>query len=461
MLQKKFEQFLQQDVQKEEKSLYKPTNIIQEISVCMLLINHSFLDNILDKGLKHRYMENTDVFLTDLKNLLLAKNRLKLGKFVEQKCIEDTEISKVNGYFDEVKFNIEEDWNRLVNARNTARNIIDKLLPDEKLTEERVSAVYWIGPNKNADNKEDIVLELSDGKQYSFFLNKNLSSSKSSSFNSFVVEMVGDEVEKLKSPEYMPKWNKLVQQWVKIIYENANKNIQAHIEKFIEVDRIDSIDFFKYYDLKHRDPRFKHLGEYIKEVDRNVLFFSELMGLIWKNRDVCFINSDKVYREWMETKVFILNSRILEHFLTTSLTKNNLKDIKKLKSGYKMALGKVKMKLIKTLVEKMGCTEKTTYYLSNNGNVFVQVPSREFFRKFFKDIKIKFDYHVKLLVENIEEENDFKIDIKLYLDKEILMELKIVVKFTSYEMNDKLTAKYHFELPPNFNFKVAKKLEQA
>lgn len=461
MLQKKFEQFLQQEIQKESKSLYKPTNIVQEISVCMLLINHAFLDNILDKGLKHRYVENTNVFLTDLKNLLLAKNRLKLGKFVEQKCVEDTEISKVNGYFDEVNFDIEEDWNKLVNSRNTARNIIDKLLPDEKLTEDRVSAVYWIGPNKDTDNKEDIVLELSDGKQYSFFLNKSLSSSKSASFNSFVIDMVGDEVEKLKSEEYMPRWNKLVQQWVKIIYENANKNIQAHIEKFIEVDRIESISFFNYYELKHRDPRFKHLGEYIKELDKNVLYFSELMGLVWKNKSSCFINPDKVYREWMETKVFILNSRILEHFLTSSLTKNNLKDIKKLKSGYKMALGNVKMKLVKTLVEKMGCTEKTTYFLSNSGNIFLQVPSREFFRKFYKDIKVKFDYHVKLLVENIEEDNDFDIDIKLYLDKELLMELKIVVKFTSYEMNDKLTAKYHFELPPNFNFKVSKKLEQA
>jgi len=459
MLKKKYEQF-QEDIKKEVKSNYKPTNIIQEVCVCMLLINHAFLDNILDKGLKQRYVENTDVFLTDLKNLLLAKNRLKFGRFVESKCVEDSEISKINGFFSEVEFNIETDWNKLVNARNTARNIVDKLIPDGKLTEDMVKAVYWIGPNKDAENKEDIVLELTDGKQYSFFLNKNLSNSKSSSFNSFIIDMVGDDVEKFRSEEYMPKWNKLVQQWVKIIYENANKNIQAHIEKFIEVERIESLDYFAYFDLKHRDPRFKHLGEYIKELDKNILYFSELMGMIWKNREACFVNVDKVYKEWMETKVFILNSRILEHFLTTSLTKNNINDIKKLKSGYKMALGNVKMKLVKTLVEKIGCTEKPTYFLSNNGNVFLQVPPRSFFRKLYNDIKVKFDYHVKLMVDNIEEENDFNIDIKLYLDKEILMEMKIVVKFTSYEMNEKLTAKYFFEIPSDFNFKVSKKLDQ-
>lgn len=457
MLQKKFEQFLQQNVEKAEKSLYKPTNIVQEISVCMLLINHSFLDNILDKGLKQRYMENTNVFLTDLKNLLLAKNRLKLGKFVDQKCVEDTEISKLNGYFDEVKFDIEEDWNKLISSRNTARNIVDKLLPEEKLTEDMVVSVYWIGPNKNSENKEDIVLELTDGKQYSFFLNKSLSTSKSASFNSFMVDLVGDEIDRFKSAEYQPKWNKLAQSWVKIIYENANKNIQAHIEKFIDVDRIESLDYFKYYELKHRDPRFRHLGEYIKELDKNILYFSDLMGGIWKNRDKCFFNPDEVYNEWMETKVFILNSRILEHFLTSSLVKNNLKDIKKLKSGYKMALSNLKMKLVKTLVEKIGCTEKTTYYLSNNGDKFTQVPSRQFFRDNFKDIKVKFDYHVKLIVDDLEDNNDFKIDIKLYLDKEILMSLNIVIKFTSYEMNDKLTAKYLFDIPDNFNYRISSK----
>jgi hypothetical protein len=88
------------------------------------------------------------------------------------------------------------------------------------------------------------------------------------------------------------------------------------------------------------------------------------------------------------------------------------------------------------------------------------VPPRSFFRKLYNDIKVKFDYHVKLMVDNIEEENDFNIDIKLYLDKEILMEMKIVVKFTSYEMNEKLTAKYFFEIPSDFNFKVSKKLDQ-
>ena len=144
---KKYLEFLKEA--KEEKSYYKPTNLIQELCVGMLLINNSFLDNILDKGLKARYSENSQVFLTDLKNLLFAKNRLHLGKFIGNECVSEDEPSKVNGLFESVSFNIEDDWNKLVNARLIARNIIDKLLPDEKVTEDRVKHVFWIGPNKD------------------------------------------------------------------------------------------------------------------------------------------------------------------------------------------------------------------------------------------------------------------------------------------------------------------------
>jgi len=276
-----------------EKSYYKPTNIIHEICVSMLLINNSFLDGILDKGLKARYSESSRVFLTDLKNMVLAKNRLHLGQFVDNKCVVDNEISKLNGFFDEVSFNIEEDWNKLVNARILARNIIDKLLPDGKVTEDMVVAVYWIGPNKDQDHTEDIVLELTDGRQYSFYLNKNITVNKTASFNTFADDLIGNEIDKLYGPEYIQKWNKLVQQWVRTIYDNANKNIQIHIEKFIDEDRIDSLDWFRYFEIKHRDPRFKHLGEFIKEFNKNILNFHDLMSEIWKNRDNCFMDVER------------------------------------------------------------------------------------------------------------------------------------------------------------------------
>ena len=168
-----------------ESKTYSNKSIITDICVAMVLLNNEFLDNILDRGLKARYSENSQIFLTDLKNLVIAKNRLHLGRFDNNVCVEDNEISKINGLFDEISFDIEKDWNMLTTSRTIARNIIDKLLPDEKLESENIKSIYWIGPNKSDDYSEDIVIELQDGKQYSFYLNKNISTQKTSSFNTF------------------------------------------------------------------------------------------------------------------------------------------------------------------------------------------------------------------------------------------------------------------------------------
>lgn len=441
---------------KEAKS-YSNKNVISEVCIAMVLLNNEFLDNILDRGLKARYSENSQIFLTDLKNLILAKNRLSLGKFIDNQCVDDEELSKVNGIFDDIQFDIEKDWKILVNSRIAARNIIDKLLPDEKLTPERIRRIYWIGPNKDDDYNEDIVIELNDGKQYSFYLNKNLSSIKTSSFNLFAEEFIGADLDKLYKEDYLPKWDKLIQQWIKVLYENANKNIQIHIEKFIDPKRVDSIGYFEYFDIRHQDVRFKHLGEFMKEFNRNILKFSDLMSEIWKNRDMCFSDPERVYKEWMETKIVIMNSKILENLFTTSLKLNFGENIEKLDDGFKLASGTVKMKLFKVLVEKLGCLERPLYFLSKNGDTFQMIPSREFFREFYDDLNIKFDYHVKFNVSEDEENNEFTFRIKLDLDEEELLSMNVVVGFSGGEMSGKLSAKHKFDISERFNYLISKK----
>jgi hypothetical protein len=443
-----------------EKAIYKPTNLITEVCVAMILLNNEFLDNLLDRGLKGRYTENSEVFLNDLKNLLMAKNRLQLGKFEGDTCVEDTELSKINGYFDEVNFDIEKDWNKLVDARITARNIMDKILVDDKLTEDLIKKIYWIGPNKDKEHAEDLVIEMNSGGQFSVFVNKGLSTSKSASFNTFADDFIGQGIDNLYNEEYIEKWDKLTQSWVKIVYENANKPIQVHIEKFIDADRIDTLGHFEYFDLKHRDMRFKNIGEHIREFDKNILKFSDLMSEIWKNKESCFLDVERVYNEWMEVKIFLLNSKILEHLMTESLIKNSQDEIKKLDDGFKQAEGNVKMKLIKTFVEKLGCLERPTYYLGKKGGDFHQVPSRKFFREFYDDLTIKFDYHVKLIVnQEDEEKNDFTIKLRLELDNQPLVNCDIDVKFSGGEMSGKLSAKYKFEPVDNFNLLISDKMK--
>jgi hypothetical protein len=462
---RKYDMFLEskgimnaQAVEEPKKKSYKSKNLVQEICVSMILLNPEFLDNILDRGLKARYTENSQVFLTDLKNMILAKNRLYLGKFSDDRCVVDEESSKINSVFGNISFDIEEDWNVLVDSRITARNIIDKLLPDQKLDESLIRRIYWIGPNKDRDHSEDLVIELKDGRQFSFFLNKAMTGSKTSSFNTFADDLIGNDVEKMYGEGYLPKWDKLVQDWVKILYENSNKNIQIHIAKFIEPQRMDSLGYFEYFELKHRDPRFKNLGEHIKEFDKNILKFSDLMSEVWKNRKSCFMDPERIYREWMEKKIFILNSKILEHLLTESLTSNSLQDIEKLQDGFKLAKGRVKMKLVKTVVEKLGCLERPVLYLGNKGNSFHQVPSRKFFRDNYEDLEVKFDYHVKMVVdENEEENNDFVIKMKIGIDGNHLMDCVVSVRFSGGEMSGKLSAKYAFEPVDNFNTIVSEK----
>ena len=439
---------------KQEKVSYK--NLINEICTAMVLLNNEFLDNLLDRGLKARYSENSEIFVTDLKNLILAKNRLNLGKFEGDTCVADDELAKVNMAFDAIEFDIEKDWDKLVSARTTARNIIDKLLLDSKLKPDMIKNVFWIGPNKDSEHEEDIVVEDKDGQQYSFYLNKNIATQKSASFNLFADDLIGADIDKLYKEEYLNRWDKLTQEWIRLIYENANKNIQQLIEKFIDAKRIDTIGYFEYYDIRHKDPKFKHLGEFIQEFDKNILKLSDLMNEIWKNKDNCFMDTDRVVKEWMEAKIVILNSKILEHLLTSSLKSNHPEDIKKVEGDWKLAGGTVKMKLFKTLVEKMGCLERPVYFLGKNGDIFNLVPSREFFRENYDDLNIKFDYHVNFTVSEEEENNDFKVKMILELDDKKLLEMTIVVKF-SHEMSGRLSAKYKFDLSSRFNYIIATK----
>lgn len=439
---------------KESKENKTAKNIVRDICVSMLLLNNEFLSNILDKGLKARYQENSQIFLTDLKNLLIAKNRLKIGKFEDGKFVEDNEVSKINGLFDTVQFDIEKDWNILINSRVTARNIIDKLNPDEKLVSEDITNVYW-NLNKDDDHQEDIVLELNDGSQYSFYLNKNLSSQKSSSFNNFAEELIGQNLDKIFKEEYLPKWNKLTQEWINTIYENSNKEIQRHIEKFIDPKRIETIQYFDYFDIKHSDPKFKHLGEFISDVDKNILKFSDLLNEVWKNKDKFFSNPDEVKRKWSETKTVILNSKILENLFTSSLKTQFPDDIVKGDDNFKTAGGTVKMKLIKVLIDNMDCLERPVYYLSNNGNNFNLIPSREFFRKNYDDMILKFDYHVDF--EEIDkEDDDFKVNLKLDFGDKNLLNMFISIGFSGGEMSGKLNSKYKFELSDDFNYTISK-----
>jgi hypothetical protein len=451
----------QKTLELKAKQNYNPKNLVSELCIGMLLINNNFLDDILDRGLKARYSENSQVFLSDLKLMLINKNRLKLGKFEGDLCVEDEETSRITNLFDSLDFDIERDWNVLIDARIIARNICDKILQDEKLTKEQIKCVYWVGLEENKIYPEDIVIELETFDQLGIVFNKSLTSQKSSSFNLLGDNILGVDLDNLYKGEYQTKWDKLIQMWVKIIFENVNKNYQVHIEKFIEPDRIDSLTYFEFFDLKNKDIRFKNIGEHIKEFDKNILKLHELLNEIWKHRETCFMDSERIYKEWNEKKVFILNSKILEHIFTESLIKNYPNQIKRKSNGFKTTEGDIKMRMMKILVEKLGAFERPLYLFSNKGNTMDYLPSRDLFRKIYDNFDVEFDYHVKMVVEEGEEDsNDFKLKIKVSLDDQKLFDLLITVGFSGGEVSSKLGAKFKFIPVSDFNLVLIDKMNK-
>ena len=438
---------------------YNPKNLVGEICIGMLLLNNNFLDDLLDRGLKARYSENSQVFLSDLKTMLINKNRLQLGKFDGDICVEDDDTSKLTNLFDDLDFVIETDWQILIDARITARNICDKILQDDKLTPDMIKCVYWVGLTDDKTFPEDLVIELESGNQLNIVLNKSISSQKTVSFNTFGDEVLGVDLDGLYKEEYSSKWDKLVQNWVKIIYENANKNIQIHIEKFLDPQRVDSLSYFEYFDIKHKDIRFKNIGEHIKEFDKNILTLSDLMNEIWKHKESCFIDPQSVQKDWIEKKIFILNSKILEHLFTESLLKNYPNQITKQDDGYKKLDGDIKMRMMKIIVEKMGCLERTLYLFSNKGNTMDFVPSRDLFRKTYDDFEVLIDYHVKMVLNpNDEDDNNFKIKLILNMDSKKLLDLIISINFTGGELSSRLSSKFKFIPVPDFNFVLTNKM---
>lgn len=440
----------------QEKTNKGSTSIIFDLCVCMLLINPNFLDKLLDVGLKARYSEDSSIFLNDLKNLLFAKNRLKVGKFVEDRCVEDPEMNRINSLFNQYSndFNIEQDWNKLIKARNLARNIQDKLLIDEKLTSEMVTAVYWIGPNKTDDHNEDMVVEIATGKQFSININKKINLTKTQSFNT-VLSILFNKSDNLFSDDMLPKWDKLVREWVKLVYTNSKPNIKAQIKKFIDPERIESLTYFGYFDIKHSNPNVAILGEFIPELNENILNFSDLMSEIWKQKEKCLDNLSEVDNEWNEKKIFILNSRIIEYYITSEFKKITQDKAAADENGFIKSTDKVKMRIAKLILDTIGSQEKDVYYFTTSGDTFYRIPERDFFRKNYDDLTILYDCHTELTPSKEDEElNNSNFKIKLMLDENQLLLIDLETKFSGGEMSGRFSSKYKIEFAADFNYQI-------
>lgn len=427
------------------------TSLITDIVVGMLLINPNFLDNILDRGLKTRYIYNTSVFLTDLKNLILKKNRLQLGIKVDGKYIDEDNIGKINTYFNEFskEFDIAKDYNKLVTARDIARNIQDKLLLDDKLIPDMVKSVYWIAPNKERGSKEDIVVELFGGKQYPISINTKVSNTKTKSFNTLIDILLDDQADKLYSDEYLDRWNHLTKSWFKLVYKACKNEYKIMIDQFINASRADSLTYFEYQDAEIEDKEFKILGKFFPLLGKNYKELSVLMSDIWKTKEEALNDYQEVEKEWNDIKKITLNNKIIEHLIIEGL--NNLIDddeeVKETTEGFFIATDKVKMRLLKVIVDIMNVDNTDIYYIGKNNSY--HVPSTSWFRENYDRINVDYDYHQKL---SKDKDSQFRINIEL--DKKPLLNLELFTGFTGGEMSNRLTTKMKIKYESDFNFKI-------
>lgn len=448
----------------ESKSQGNSSKVVTELCIAMLLINPNFLDKILDQGQKSRYTENSLVFVNDLRNLLFGNNRLRVGSFNKEinKFEESNELSVTNNYFSNLTdgFDIEKDWNKLVKSRILSRSIQDKVLITEKLNPEDIKFVYWIGPNKDRGDKEDLVIELNGGEQFPIALNSKMNLSKTKSFNSLIDILLGEERSEKLFTSYIGKWDKLTQEWVRIIYENAKKPIQLHIEKFIDPDRIYSITWEDYFNYKHMDKKYQYLGEYLPEFDKNILKLSKLMTTIYKNPDVSFDNPQEVKDEWDEIKTLILNSNIIEHLFTETFQDIMDEDeIERDGDNFIPANGKMKERLMKVILDLLGAKEIELNYLHSNH--YYKIPPRQYFRDNYDNFRLKFDYHVELTSEGEEDRNDSQFDIKVDLNGDELLDIDLRTGWSGGEMSGKLSTKIKLDFSDKYNLIISENYQKV
>lgn len=430
------------------------SNLITDLCIGMLLINPNFLDNILDKGRRSRYTHNSRVFISDLKNLITSDNKLKFGKRGDVKFIEDDNIGNMNSYFNKYSqdFDMEKDWSKLSKARDIARNIQKNLIPDYQLSEQSIKYVYWVSPNKEKGEREDIVIETSSGEQYPLITNSKIITNKTQSFNTLLELLLDQQADKLFTDRYLDSWDKLTQEWFKMVYNNCRHDLKIAIDQFIDASRGDSLTYFEYFGITILDPKYQYLGKYVTALDKNYKELSKLLTDIWKHGESCLNNFDGIKLEWEERKKTLLNSKIIEHLMVDSLN-NLIGDNEELETdddGFITAENKVKMRLMKVIVNLLGASNISNYYCSKDE--LYHIPNRKWLRAHYDDMTVEYNYHQTLS----NDENDSQFKIKLKLNGKLLMNMDLFTGFAGGEMSGKLNTKMKIDYVSDWNFKINK-----
>ena len=412
-------------------------NLIKSICVGMLLINPEFLDKILDKGIKGRYINNTTTFISDLKLMVTSKNRLSYGKLENNTIDEITDIAEINSTFDKYSsdFDIEKNWSMLKLSRELARTIQDKLLFGERLTPDMIERVYWINEGS------DINLAIKTKVDIHFISFKSKTTTKSKSFNTIIDIVLGDIKKTIYSTKYSKLWDSLTRGWVKTMYENLLPEYKVLFDDFFDYSRVDSITYDNFYDIEIQDKNHKRLGKFYPSLGKNYKQLHKLLSDLFKTQEA-FKNYNEFLNKWNEIKKELLYSRILEDVMLVAIERLMPLEEKEDDSMI-IATETLKMRLLKLLVELLGSDSVGVHYVKRDEIVYI--PSKKWFRSNFDNLKLSFDFHTKFTTED----KNFKIRL-VYKGKRLLS-LNMDTNFSGGEMSGNLSTKYSIDFANDFN----------
>lgn len=180
------------------------------------------------------------------------------------------------------------------------------------------------------------------------------------------------------------------------------------------------------------------------------------MTTVFKLKDKC-IKSETLatfITEWCEIKNVLLFSKLIEFNLDNAFLILNEKQFELVDSYKKVnSESKLKMNMLKLIVETMDSQERNMYYLSNNGNNFLNIPARSFFRENYKKFEIEFYCH-KDVNDNTIENSFLPLSIILNYDGKLLLSQSCDINFAK-DVSTKLNAKTKLELVDDFNLLIS------
>lgn len=273
---------------------------VYEICVAMCLLNPKFLEPLLSGGLEKRYSLNQNVFLNDLKNILLdPKTKIKLGKETPFNIeTEEDQMGKMAKCLQSTDFQPSKDWNWLKNAESIAIEILKDIKPAQ---------VYWL-----PESPYNIAIVDEYGQQYRLYLGKKLEKNYSLeevfSMLFFLEEDNSDLLEILMS-RWHEQLNKLSENLKKYLYTFDYKNDMSWSEFHSKISD-------KY--LGEDVPELKHRYKKLNLFSKDAILYSGLMEE-WKNVKID-IFSDYVLSKIIP-KLKSLNVEIRDnHYYNDNLT---------------------------------------------------------------------------------------------------------------------------------------------